>query len=154
MRTTTCLLVNLITGLVGSGTSSAQTLAETWPQRAVRLIVPNSPGTATDVTARFFAERLSARWARPVVVENRPGPDALLAVNALMTARDEHTLLFSFGGPGTINPILINKLPYDPERDLVPIVSGSDSFIAIAANAAMKLETLGSLQARARAEPG
>src|SRR4051794_23640409 len=154
MRATTCVLLNFIIGLAGSVTSSAQTLVEAWPQRTVRLIVPNSPGTATDVTARFFAERLSVRWAKPVVVENRPGPDALLAVNALMTARDEHTLLFSFGGPVTINPILIDKLPYDPERDLVPIVAGADSFIAIAANAAMKLDTLGSLQARARAEPG
>ena len=153
MRTTTCLVVSLLSVLVCSGPSSAQTLAETWPQRTVRLIVPNSPGTATDVTARLFAEKLAVRWAKPVVVENRPGPDALLAVNALMTARDEHTLLFSFGGPVTINPVLIDKLPYDPERDLVPIVSGADSFLAIAANAAMKIDTLGSLQARARAEP-
>jgi tripartite-type tricarboxylate transporter receptor subunit TctC len=133
---------------------SAQSLAQAWPQRTVRIIVPNSPGTATDVTARLYAEKLSLRWARPVVIENRPGPDALLAVSALMTARDEHTLLFSFGGPVTINPILLENLPYDPERDLVPIVSGADSFLAIGANAAMTIDTLGQLQARARAEPG
>src|SRR3977135_1452370 len=90
------------TGLVLDATAQPPN----WPQRTVRLIVPNPPGPATDVTARLYAERLSVRWAKAVVVENRPGPDALLAVNALMTARDEHTLLFSFGGPVTINPIL------------------------------------------------
>ncbi len=131
---------------------SAQTA--NWPQRTVRLIVPLSPGTGTDVTARLYAEKLSLRWGKPVVVENRPGPDALVAVNALMTARDEHTLLFSFGGPVTINPILNDKLPYDPELDLVPIVSASDSFLAIAVSASLNINSLVELQQRARAEPG
>src|SRR6185369_5431952 len=108
-----------------------------WPQRTVRIIVPNPPGTATDVTARLYAEKLSMRWGKPVVVENRPGPDAIIAVSALISARDGHTLLFSFGGPVTINPIVNDKLPYDPERDLVPIVSGTDSFLGIGTNAAM-----------------
>jgi tripartite-type tricarboxylate transporter receptor subunit TctC len=127
---------------------------QSWPQRTVRLIVPLSPGTGTDVTARLYAEKLSIRWGKPVVVENRPGPDALVAVNALMTARDEHTLLFSFGGPVTINPILNDKLPYDPERDLVPIVSASDSFLAIAVTKSLNINSLAELQSRARAEPG
>jgi tripartite-type tricarboxylate transporter receptor subunit TctC len=128
--------------------------AQAWPQRSVRLIVPLSPGTGTDVTARLYAEKLTQRWGKPVVVENRPGPDALAAVSALMSARDEHTLLFSFGGPVTMNPIMNATLPYDPERDLVPIVSASDSFLAIAANAALKIDTLAELQRRAKAEPG
>jgi tripartite-type tricarboxylate transporter receptor subunit TctC len=133
---------------------AARAQPQDWPQRAVRLIVPLSPGTATDVTARFYAEKLAARWGKPVVVENRPGPDALAAVNALITARDEHTLMFSFGGPVTINPILNDKLPYDPERDLVPIVSASDSFLAIAVTRSLNINSLKELQVRARAEPG
>ena len=135
----------------GPGAAQAQT---DWPQRTVRLIVPLSPGTATDVTARAYAEKLSTRWGKPVVVENKPGPDALAAVNTLTTANDEHTLLFSFGGPVTVNPVLYDKLPYDPERDLVPIVAGADSFIGIAASAASGITSLKDLQARARAEPG
>src|SRR4029078_2969244 len=110
--------------------------------------------TATDVTERLYAEKLSQRWGKPVVVENRPGPDALVAVNALVTARDAHTLLFSFGGPVTINPILNDKLPYDPELDVVPIVSASDSFLAIAVSAPLNTNSLADLQKRARAEPG
>src|SRR5262245_52973880 len=136
------------------GALSAQAQPAAWPQRTVKLIVPLSAGTATDVTARLYAERLSQRWGRPVVVENRPGPDALVAVNAFVGARDEHTLLFSFGGPVTINPIMNATLPYDPERDLVPIVSATDSFLAFATGAASGIKTLGELAARARAEPG
>jgi len=147
-------LLALGLGLAVSGDAAAQSQAQNWPQRTVRLIVPLSPGTATDVTARLYAEQLALRWGKPVVVENRPGPDALAAVNALVTASDEHTLLFSFGGPVTVNPILYDKLPYDPERDVVPIVSASDSFLAIAVNAALNINSLVDLQARARAEPG
>lgn len=146
--------VLLIVGLVLALPPAADAQPQNWPQRTVRLIVPLSPGTATDVTARLYAEKLSARWGKPVVVENRPGPDALAAVNALMTAHDEHTLMFSFGGPVTINPILNDKLPYDPKQDLVPIVAGSDSFLAIAANKALNINSLKELQAKARAEPG
>lgn len=144
-------LAHALTQLLSAPPVSAQ--AE-WPQRTVKLIVPLSPGTATDVTARLYAELLAQRWGKPVVVENRPGVDALAAVTAFISARDEHTLLFSFGGPVTVNPIIHEKLPYDPEHDLVPIVSASNSFIAIAASASLNVDTLAALAQRARAEPG
>src|SRR5262245_38198921 len=128
--------------------------AQAWPQRTVRLILPLGPGSATDVTARLYAERLSERWGKPVVVENRPGPDALIAVAGFIAARDEHTLLFSFGGPVTINPVVYDKLTYDPDRDLVPIVSASDSFLAVAASASTNIASLDDLVAHAKAAPG
>jgi tripartite-type tricarboxylate transporter receptor subunit TctC len=146
------LLCTCLMTLIAASPLSAQ--PQGWPTRTVRLVVPLSAGTATDVTARLFAERLAVRWGKPVIVENRVGPDALVAVSTLMTARDEHTLLFSFGGPVTINPILNDKLPYDAERDLVPIVSASDSFLAIAAGGGSGIGSLADLQARAKAEPG
>jgi tripartite-type tricarboxylate transporter receptor subunit TctC len=132
----------------------AQTSQPSWPQRTVRMIVPNPPGTATDVTARLYADRLSLRWGKPVVVENRPGPDALVAVNAFVGGRDDHTLLFSFGAPVTMNTVLHAKLPYDPERDLVPIVAAADSFIAFAVTAALEVSSLQELAKRAKEEPG
>jgi tripartite-type tricarboxylate transporter receptor subunit TctC len=132
-------------------TRAQDSRAQSWPQRTVKLIVPLSPGTATDVTARLYADRLSQRWGKPVVVENRPGADALVAVSAFLAARDEHTLLFSFGGPVTINPLLIEKLPYDAARDLVPIVAASDSFIAVAVANNLNLASLDDLARRARA---
>jgi tripartite-type tricarboxylate transporter receptor subunit TctC len=151
------ILAILIFGSAIAGTtmpSRAQTLQQPWPQRTVKLIVPNPPGTATDVTARLYAERLSLRWGKPVVVEDRPGPDALVAVGAFVGARDDHTLLFSFGAPVTMNTVLHAKLSYDPDRDLVPIVSASDSFIAFAVTAALDITSLDALAERAKAEPG
>ena len=128
----------------------AQT-SQVWPQRTVRVILPIGPGSATDLTARLFAERLAARWGQPVVVENRPGADGIPAVTSFIAARDEHTLFFSFGGPVTTNLVTREKLPYDI-ADLVPIASASESFLAIAAH--NDIASLGDLVARARAEPG
>jgi tripartite-type tricarboxylate transporter receptor subunit TctC len=143
-----------ITMALAAAVVSTPAPAQTWPERTVRLIVPLSAGSATDVTARLYAERLAEKWGKPVVVENRPGPDALLAVSTFLGARDEHTLLFSFGGPVTINPVIHAKLPYDPQRDLVPIVSASDSFLAVAVNASLNISSVPELVQRARAEPG
>lgn len=148
------LLALALLALVALVASRSPAAAQGWPERTVRLILPLGPGSATDVTARLYAERLSEKWGKPVVVENRPGPDALLAVAGFLGARDEHTLLFSFGGPVTINPVIHAKLPYDPQRDLVPIVSASDSFLAVAVNAALGINSVEELVKRAKAEPG
>jgi tripartite-type tricarboxylate transporter receptor subunit TctC len=125
-----------------------------WPQKAVKLILPLGAGSATDVTARLFAERLAGRWGRPVVVENRAGPDGIVAVMAFVGAHDEHTLMFSIGGPVTINPVSHAKLDYDPDRDLVPIASASDSFLAIAVHPSLGVSSIDELIALAKAEPG
>ena len=122
--------------------AASPAFAQAWPQTTVRLILPLGPGSATDVTARLYAERLALRWGQPVVVENRPGPDGLMAVAAFMAARDEHTLLFSIGGPVTINPASREKLAYDPDRDLVPIAPASDSFLAIAVSASLGVTSI------------
>jgi tripartite-type tricarboxylate transporter receptor subunit TctC len=141
--------------VVASTPASAQTpSAQSWPHRTVKLIVPFAPGSAADTTARLFAERLAGRWGRSIVVEDRPGPDGLVALSAFVGARDDHTLLFANGGPVTINPVVHDKLPYDPRRDLVPIVSASDSYLTVAANAALNVGTIDALVSRARAEPG
>lgn len=128
--------------------------AQTWPQRTVKLMVPFQAGSAADVTARLFADRLAERWGRSAIVEDRPGPDGLAAVTAFASAHDDHTLFFSNGGPVTINPVIHDRLPYDPQRDLVPIASASDSFLTVAASANLAVNTVDELIARARAELG
>jgi len=143
-----------LVGVVGALVLPASSLAQSWPQRTVKLILPLGPGSATDVTARLYAERLSERWGRPVVVENRPGPDGLVAVTSFVSAHDDHTLLFSIGGPVTINPATHEKLPYDPKLDLVPIAPASDSFLAIAVPVSLNVNSIDDLIKRARAEPG
>src|SRR6266850_1940673 len=86
-----------------------------WPQRTVKFIVPLGPGSGVDITARMFAERLSKKWGQPVVVENRPGGDAIVAITAFLGAADDHTLLFTPTGAFTSHPYLHDNLPYDPQ---------------------------------------
>jgi tripartite-type tricarboxylate transporter receptor subunit TctC len=147
-------LLALALGLIAAVGTMVPARAQSWPQRTVKLILPLGAGSATDVTARLYAERLAERWKQPVVVENRPGPDALVAVAAFVGAHDDHTLLFSIGGPVTINPVSHEKLPYDPERDLVPIAAASDSFLAVAVSTSLAVGSIDELIQRARAEPG
>jgi len=145
------LVAALIAIITAATPSPAQ---QPWPQKPVRLIVPLGPGSATDVTARLFADRLGQRWGQAVVVENRAGPDGLVAVMAFVAAHDGHTLLFSIGGPVTINPVSHAQLDYDPDRDLVPIASASDSFLAVAVNPSLGVDSIDGLIKLARAEPG
>jgi len=130
------------------------TLAQAWPQRTVRLIIPLPPGTGTDVAGRLLAERLAERWGQPVVVENKQGGDGIPAVTAFLSAHDTHTLLLSFAGIITINPLLHERLPYDPAADLVPLVQTSDNFLGVAASASLKVESLADFIRVASDQPG
>ena len=139
------LLTALVIGIVGTLTFSAHVLAQPWPQRTVRVIVPLPPGTAVDVSARLFGENLSARWKQGVIVENIAGADGILAAKEFVGRHDDHTLLYSFAGLITINPVLYERLPYDPDRDLVPIATTSDNFLVVAASAKLQVGSLGEL---------
>jgi tripartite-type tricarboxylate transporter receptor subunit TctC len=118
------------------------------------LIVPLPPGTGTDIAARMLAERLAVRWGQPVVVENRQGADGIPAVTTFLAARDTHMLLMSFAGIITINPLLHERLPYDPAKDLVPIVPVADNFLGVSASAVLKVASLADLVKAAQAQPG
>jgi len=153
MRTLNRLLIALVVGCVGLSAFSSELPAQTWPQRPVRVIVPLPPGTAIDVSARLFGEHLSARWKQPVIVENVAGADGILAAKEFVNRHDDHTLLYSFAGLITINPVLYEKLPYDPARDLAPIATSSDNFLAIAASKKAEVSSLDGLVKRAKAQP-
>src|SRR5262245_34136735 len=126
---------------------------EAWPQRTVKVIIPLPAGTSVDVSARLFAEQLAARWGQPVIIENMPGADGIPAVKEFISRTDQHTFLYSFAGLITINPLLREKLPYDPKRHLVPIASSSDNFLAIAVSSKLSATSLGELVALARSQP-
>src|SRR5207245_877099 len=128
-------------------------LAQTWPQRSVRFILPLGPGSGTDIGARLFADRLSARWGQPVVVENRPGGDGMIAITAFIGAHDDHTLLFAPTSSFTAHPLLHDKLPYDP-RELLPIARVSNTLVVVAVPGSLQIGSLAELIALARAEPG
>ena len=141
----------VVLGLIAIATALA---AEPWPQRTVRVIVPIGSGSAPDFAARLYAERLSARWKQPMIVENRPGADGLIGVSAFATIREDHVLLFSPAAPITVFPFTQEKLAYDPARDFVPISSGIDTFGSIAISASVKAASIGDLVMVARAQPG
>jgi tripartite-type tricarboxylate transporter receptor subunit TctC len=128
--------------------------AEPWPQRTVTLITPSAVGTATDFAARLFANGLSERWGKPVIVENRPGGDMIIGTAAFARINDDHVLLFSNSSPMAVHPVTYEKLPYDPIRDFVPISLASDIFVAIAASESLKIASIGDLIKLARAQPG
>jgi tripartite-type tricarboxylate transporter receptor subunit TctC len=128
--------------------------AETkWPTRPVHFILTLGAGSGSDIGARLLADRLGQRWGQPVVVENRPGGDAIVAINAFVSAHDDHVLLYSPTSSFTAHPYLHDNLPYQPS-DLVPITRVSNTIITISVPMSLNVNSLKELAAMARAEPG
>jgi tripartite-type tricarboxylate transporter receptor subunit TctC len=150
MRMTTARAFGFLAALILSATPVQ---AQTWPQRPVKFIVPFGPGAGADIGARLLAEQLQARWGKPVVIENRPGGDSLVAIQAFLSADDDHTLLFGPSGNFTVHPFQYAKLPYQA-GDLVPIARVSNTILALGVPASMNIGTVAEFVARARAEPG
>jgi tripartite-type tricarboxylate transporter receptor subunit TctC len=128
--------------------------AQTFPTKTVRFILPYGPASASDMTARLFADRLSKLWNKPVLVENRPGGDGLVSLEAFVQAHDDHVLWFGPAGAFNVLPYGHDTLPFDPRRDINPIVSVSQVVLALSMPASMHVDTLDQLIALARREPG
>jgi tripartite-type tricarboxylate transporter receptor subunit TctC len=141
-----CLLALL--GL--ATTASAQ---QGWPNRPVKFIVPFGPGAGADIGARLFAEKLTKIWNQPVVVENRPGGDSIVAIQAFLSANDDHTFLFGPSGNFTVHPFVYSKLTYDP-KDLIPVVRVSNTILAVAVKADAPYNDIKSFTEAARKAPG
>ncbi|MDP2411170.1 MAG: tripartite tricarboxylate transporter substrate binding protein [Pseudolabrys sp.] len=127
--------------------------APAWPQRTVRFILPLGPGSGVDITARLLGDKLSAKWGQPVVVENRPGGDAIVAITTVLTANDDHVLLFAPASTFTAHPLLHEKLPY-AIADLAPIARVTNTIIALGVPADLKVSSVKELAAKIKAEPG
>jgi tripartite-type tricarboxylate transporter receptor subunit TctC len=123
-------------------------LAQTWPQRNVKFILPLGPGSGADISARLFADRLTKRWGQSVVVENRPGADGVVAINSFIGAADDHTLLFGPSSSFVGHPYTLERMSYDA-RELAPIAKISNTVVSIAAPASMNVGSLKELIDRA-----
>jgi tripartite-type tricarboxylate transporter receptor subunit TctC len=127
--------------------------AQVWPDRPVKFIIPLGPGAGVDITARLIADKLSAKWGQPVVVENRPGGDAFVAITGVLSANDTHVLLFAPASTFTAHPLLHEKLPYNP-KDLTPIARVTNTLIALGVPAEIGVSTVKELAAKINATPG
>lgn len=128
-------------------------MGQTWPQRPVKFIVTLGPGSGVDFGTRLLGDRLSKRWGQPVVIENRPGGDAIVAVTAFIGANDDHVLLASPTSALTAHPYMLQQMPYQ-DSDLLPIARGWNTVIVIAVPTSMEVKTMRDLVAMTRANPG
>lgn len=127
--------------------------AQAWPQRPVKFILPLGPGSGADITGRMLADRLAKRWGEPVVVENRPGGDGVIAINAVIAARDDHTLLYGPSSSFVGHPYTLEKVPYDRSQ-LQPIARISNTVVVIATPSSLNVGSLKELMAMVRSQPG
>jgi len=139
--------------LLLAATAPVPAQAQNWPQRPVKFIVPFGPGAGADIGARLFAEKLSAKWGQPVVIENRPGGDSIVAIQAFLAANDDHTFLFGPSGNFTVHPFVYSKLPYDP-KELIPFARASNTILAMAVKADAPYKTVKEFTEAAKKEPG
>jgi tripartite-type tricarboxylate transporter receptor subunit TctC len=146
MKTTLLLVAALLWPL--------QAAAQSWPAKAVRVVVPLSAGGFADVPARLLAPRLSARLGQQFYVENRPGAGGTIGSDVVAKAEaDGHTLLFT-ATPHVISPWLYKKMPYDALKDFAPVARLASGPYALVVNPALKVESVAELIAAARAQPG
>ena len=134
---------------------AAQAGAEGWPDRPITMIVPYGAGGATDRIARIAADRLSAEYGQPVIVENKPGAGGSLGTMlAANSAGDGYTLLFANNSTHVIQPLINPNLQYDPVADFVPVASLADASIFVGTKKDLGLKTLGDLVTYLRNTPG
>jgi tripartite-type tricarboxylate transporter receptor subunit TctC len=126
-----------------------------WPSRPVKIVVPAPAGSSLDLIVRAMSDKLGARWAQPVVVENKPGAGGMLGMDLVAKAGDGHTLGIGFNGPIAFAPFLYRKMPYDPARDLVPVAMTTSQANVLAVNAEkVPAKTVAEFVAWAKAQDG
>jgi len=126
-----------------------------FPAKPVRLVVGFPPGGGNDIMARLIGAKLQDAWGQPVVTENRPGANAIIATELVArSAPDGYTLLVGASGAMAFNPGLYDKLPYDPQRDFAPVTMLGSFPLILAVNPALPAQSVSELVALAKAQPG
>lgn len=143
------VLVSLLTMLVALSVHAAN-----WPTQTVRLVVPTPAGSSVDVVARIVAEQLGGRLGQTVIVENKGGAGGTIGADAVVKSRDGHTFFLAYNGPVTVAPAMFPKLPYDPQRDLLPIILAVTQPNVLAVRSDLKVDSLKALIALAKSRPG
>jgi len=125
-----------------------------YPERPIRLLIPFPAGGSTDPVARLLAQKLNEAWGQPVIVDNRPGGNTVIGTEALAKAPpDGYTLLLT-ASTHVINALLMPKLPYDSEKDFMPVATLYRSEFLLVTHPSLPARTLHELIAQAKAHPG
>jgi tripartite-type tricarboxylate transporter receptor subunit TctC len=133
--------------------SIADTASAEWPERTVKIVVTFPPGSANDAAARLFADALSKKWSRSVIVENRAGAEGTIGVGAFVAGQDDHTLLYTVGGSISVAPMLVDNVSYDPDRDLLPIAATTAIVLTLTVNNAVDADSIPRLIEALKANP-
>jgi tripartite-type tricarboxylate transporter receptor subunit TctC len=145
--------VKVVAALVVLSALPAQ--AQNYPAKPIHILVPYAPGGITDIAARILGAKLTEAWGQQVVVENRPGGNGFIAMTAgAKAAPDGYTLTMVTVGDVAINPALFKDIPYDTQRDFVPIAMVSDAPMVLATNANTPFKSVAEVVAGAKAQPG
>ena len=150
-RRLTCTFV--LAALFAPLFAAAPVAAQSWPTRPIKFILTLGPGSGSDIGARLLADRLTRKWDQPIVIENRPGGDGIVAINAFVSAQDDHVLLFAPSSSFIGHPYQHNDLPYNPD-DLAPIARVSNTVIGISVPIDLPVRTLRDVVELARTKPG
>src|SRR5688572_567676 len=129
--------------------------AQSWPVKPIKFVMAAPAGSSIDVIGRVLADKLKDTLRQPLVVENRAGAGGTLATDYVAkSAPDGYTLLLSFNGPLAFGPHLYSKLPYDPLRDLMPVIATTSQPNVLAVSAVLPAASLKELIVHAKANPG
>lgn len=154
-RTASFLRRTFLAAVACFALAGAVPAADSYPTRPIRLVVPFSPGSATDTMARLLAQELSQRLGQSVVVEDKPGAfGQLAAVHVAKSAPDGYTLLMTSNTTHSANPHLYKSLPYDPIKDFEPIVRTATLPFMLIVHPALPVKTTAELVAYVRSRPG
>jgi tripartite-type tricarboxylate transporter receptor subunit TctC len=148
------LLASLASIAAAVALATAPAMAQGWPDKAVRILVPAPAGSSLDVLARTIGEKLKDKFGATVIVENKPAAGGTVATaEVAKAAPDGNTLLLGFNGPLATGP-LVQKVPYDVQKDLAPVVITSSQPNVLAVNAALPVKSVADLVAWSKANPG
>jgi tripartite-type tricarboxylate transporter receptor subunit TctC len=135
--------------------TAGSAMAQAWPAKPIRIIVPYAPGGPFDEVARILSQRMNESWGQPVMVENRSGAGGSIAAELVArSAPDGYTLLHGNAGPITINPSLMRKVGYDPVRDFAPVSLLLTSAMVLVVHPSLPVRSVADLVRLARAHPG
>ena len=142
-------------GMAGALLSSPAALAQAFPNKPLRLICPFPPGGAVDIASRAIAQELSKNLGQPVTVENRPGAGGNIGgAEAARANPDGYTIFMTTSGIQAINPVLYTKMPFDPNKDLVPVSALVSLNNVLVLHPSIKANSVADVIAMAKSQPG